>query len=315
MQIGICDVRNHLTDEDYNLKQPDVLLREFAPQWTIVHICAGEQKPDAIERDIDYVRMIWEVYGIHTVVDLQTEDEGGQMEHRYPWWRDSVRRLVERLTPVVQHWQFWSEAHCHVVGKGWTHAKYAEALGVTSKAIREVNPDAKVLLAGHCERWITTWYEGVMAHGAAQHFDMNCLHSYFHAPRDWPHIESTGNAAFAKFAELCAAAGVEEHPTCVTEFGMATHPGWDDADDSMDLKSWVYPFVRTLSQGHVAEYVNLMLQFLESHGTEFFLWLAWHDFETADNHWSTRTGLLNKAGQPKTPLYEMMREWSHKGRA
>lgn len=305
MQIGICDIREAWQHNEH-------LLREFAPQWSVLHI--AEWHEDARQSCIDDAHRAWEEWGVRSVVDLRTKEEGGGLAVRHDWWRGVVTDLVERLTPLVQHWQFWSEAHCPYVGKGWTWAGYVEDLAVTAEVIREVNPEAKILLGGHAEQFKTAWYEGVMGEGAARLFDWNALHPYFPSPRNWPEIETAANAAFDKFAELCGLAGVEEHPVCVTEFGVATHPGWDDADDSEDLKSWVYPSVRTLSQAHVAEYVDLLFQFLEMRGVEFVLWMYWQDWEDAVGHWSTRAGLLNKEGAPKSPLYEVLCEWSQRGR-
>lgn len=287
----------------------------LAPEVTKVGISPGGDLswPAATARDLR------ERWGCELVVDLRTasvqtfvqeaDAHGGAL---YDWWCEWVRAVVEETAGEVRMWEVWGEAACPYLAGAWQDPKvrdphrdtnYADLLAATYGTIKEVDPQALVLIGGNTIDTHRRYYERVAAATQGRAYDWNCLHP-FSFKRLWEDIEREYNGFFDALAATDAAYGVA-HPLCMTEFGWPQH-GSGGFRTREDLKSFVYDRVLSCSEEEAADWTARCFELFRARGVEFVVVLMMRDAGTG-NHWGTRLGIRDAAGRPKA-MWDVLRE-------
>jgi hypothetical protein len=94
---------------------------------------------------------------------------------KYYWF---VRNLVTRYKGKVTHWEVWNEPNSNLFWKPVPDARaYAELLKTAYKAVKDADPNAKVLNAGFAGNAIP-FLDEMFANGAANSFDIFAIHTY-----------------------------------------------------------------------------------------------------------------------------------------
>lgn len=134
-------------------------------------------------------------------------------------------------SPIVQYFEFYNEPDAGNLGrdKRWGNygKEYAEMLAAVYPAIKNANPNAKVLLGGIAYDWfeedngpfVRTFLDTVLANGGGDFFDIMNFHQYPPFAASWgapngPGLIEKTNAVRAKLAEF----GVNK-PLVITESG------------------------------------------------------------------------------------------------
>ncbi|NJP06519.1 MAG: hypothetical protein HC837_13285 [Chloroflexaceae bacterium] len=130
-----------------------------------------------------------------------------------------VRDAVERY-PQVTHWEVWNEPENKLYWPNPNPAEYTRVLKVVSQAIKEENPNAKVLMAGIVPTHID-FLRGIAENGGWDAIDIIALHPYVD-----PFTPETGQIGYggdiSKLRTVIEQYGAK--PIWATEFGWSTGP-------------------------------------------------------------------------------------------
>jgi len=143
---------------------------------------------------------------------------------------DFVRFIVGRYSPLgVSSYEMWNEPnHPRFWPSGVNAAEYTEMLRAGSAAVRQANPNAKVLLGGLSSN-DHTYLAALYAAGAGPLFDIAAIHPYTGSvDPDLCWTDATGKKAKDAFCgieavrDLMVANGDTAKPIWLTEFGWST---------------------------------------------------------------------------------------------
>jgi len=146
-------------------------------------------------------------------------------------------------SPVVNYFEIYNEPDRGPSAGGLTKwgaegAAYAEMLSVVTPAIKEANPNARILLGGLAYDWwtdvngpfIETFIDDVLENGGGDHFDIVNLHYYAQFDPNW--TTTLGPGLYGKTIALQAKLNEYgyDKPTMITESGMHSDAaeGYDD---------------------------------------------------------------------------------------
>lgn len=152
-----------------------------------------------------------------------------------------ARAVVTRYRRYIKHWEIWNEPDNPLFWKPRPDpAAYAELLIRTSKAIKEVDPDARVLIGG-VNPFDTQYLRRVAEAGAWNSFDILAIHPYID-----PYTPEEGNigASLDKMHVLTYRYGAK--PIWATEIGWASGPGDRDAQGKTDASAQSSFLVRSM---------------------------------------------------------------------
>jgi hypothetical protein len=135
-----------------------------------------------------------------------------------------ARAVVRRYHRYIHHWEVWNEPdHNHFWQPRADPAAYTQLLKLAAAAIREEDPDAKILVGG-TNPFDTSFLRTVAANGAWNSFDIIAIHPYVD-----PWTPEDGNL-------LAVTDGVR---TVAGEYGAkpiwATEVGWASGRSDRDL--------------------------------------------------------------------------------
>ncbi|NJO06464.1 MAG: glycosyl hydrolase [Chloroflexaceae bacterium] len=154
---------------------------------------------------------------------------------------DYVRAVVARYRRYVKHWEIWNEPdHPYFWQPEPDPVAYADLLKRTSAVIKEIDPDAQVVIGGF-NPFNTTFVRTVAEEGAWDSFDILALHPYVD-----PYTPEEGNLAAALDIAHALNYQYGERPIWVTEIGWASGPGDRDAIGFTDETEQASFLVRSL---------------------------------------------------------------------
>lgn len=136
-------------------------------------------------------------------------------EHRKEYL-EFLRAITKRYRGSIRYWEIWNEPNSQTFwGSTPSPIEYTELLKDSTKAIREIIPDAVILYAGVAgvpEAYIEECFKA----GAAEAFDIMNVHPY-----DWPWEPENTMVYLEKLKKLMAKYQINK-PIWVTEFGWST---------------------------------------------------------------------------------------------
>ncbi len=143
-----------------------------------------------------------------------------------------ARGVVTRYRRYVKHWEIWNEPdHAIFWRPAPDAAAYASLLNRTAAAIREVDPEATILIGG-VNPFDTTFLRAVAEHGAWNSFDILAIHPYVN-----PYAPENGNLTAAVIGVRALGQQFGEKPIWVTEVGWASGPSDRDSAGRADEQS------------------------------------------------------------------------------
>lgn len=178
-------------------------------------------------------------------------------------YRWMVAQIVAHADPVVRDWEIWNEPDTAQYFNG-TPQQYAQMLRVAHDVIKEIDPQANVLLGGISAGWGMNWLAQVFAvpgADAAHAFDIANVHE-----RDRLDGLATDIASWRQFLTGYGFAG----PLWVTEHGYPSDPAFQYdqayASGALSQASYLTASIPTLleagaSEVFVTERDNLSGQF------------------------------------------------------
>jgi hypothetical protein len=135
-----------------------------------------------------------------------------------------VRGVVTRYRRYVKHWEIWNEPdHSYFWRPAPDPAAYTAMLVRAARVIREVDPEAQVLIGGF-NPFDTTFARAVAEYGGWDSFDIIALHPYVN-----PYSPEDGNLAAAADGIRALGQQYGQKPIWVTELGWASGPSDRDA--------------------------------------------------------------------------------------
>jgi hypothetical protein len=242
--------------------------------------------------------------------DPHKSDAGGRRSWNRNWrpasfadYGDAVRAIVRRYSARGVHdFEIWNEPnHPRFWPSGPSPAEYVELLRAGSRAVREEDPQGRVILGGLAGNDYP-WLERVYAAGARGLFDVAAVHPYTGAVDPswcWRQAGTTRLAkdAFCGIEEVhrtMAAAGDGAVPIWLTEFGWSTNQG--------DYG---------VSEAQQAQYLEAAFRKLESYA---YVHVAfWYSFRNvgwlrdAPEDWEANLGLLRTDFSAKPALAALQR--------
>jgi polysaccharide biosynthesis protein PslG len=154
---------------------------------------------------------------------------------KYYWF---VRTLVSRYKDHIRHWEVWNEPNNPLFWKPRPDGRlYAELLKTAYKAIKDVDPNIRVLTAGVSGNAVP-YLEEMMAQGAACCFDILSLHPYA-VPLDpkqgrvqsRPEVHKIAEVEIPKYRAFLGRHKIANKPIWVTEIG------WPSGDWGLDSQA------------------------------------------------------------------------------
>lgn len=152
-----------------------------------------------------------------------------------------AQAVVTRYRRYIHHWEIWNEPdNPHFWKPHPDPVAYATMLIKTSAAIKEVDPDAQVLIAGF-NPFDTTFIRRVLDMGAWQSFDILAIHPYVD-----PLTPEEGNIRAAASNVRVLTDQYGQKPIWATEVGWSSGPGDNDPLGKTDSEEQANYLVRTM---------------------------------------------------------------------
>lgn len=176
-----------------------------------------------LKRDIEVLGVLGPSVGWATSTRL---DEPHDVSYYAPdpdRFVEYVRAVVTRYRRYIDHWEIWNEPDNAIFWRPEPDPQaYAEILMRASAVIKEIDPQASVLIGGF-NPFDASFARAVAAEGAWNSFDIIAIHPYVD-----PYSPEDGNIAAS--AEMSRALGNQfgPKPIWVTELGWASGPGERD---------------------------------------------------------------------------------------
>lgn len=152
-----------------------------------------------------------------------------------------ARAVVTRYHRYIDHWEIWNEPdNIHFWKPRPDPRAYANVLIRTSAAIKEIDPDATVLIGGF-NPFDTTYIRTVIAAGAWDHFDILAIHPYVD-----PYSPEEGNIVGAVQNMRTLTEQYGDKPIWATEVGWSSGAGDHDPVGITDENEQASFLVRSL---------------------------------------------------------------------
>jgi hypothetical protein len=199
-----------------------------------------------------------------------------------------ARGVVTRYYRYVKHWEIWNEPDLAIFWRPAPDAAaYADLLMRTAAAIREVDPEATILIGG-VNPFDTTFLRAVAEYGAWNSFDILAIHPYVN-----PYTPEDGNLAAAVTGIRALGQRYGPKPIWVTEVGWASGPSDRDNVGRADEQSQANHLPRA------------MLMLWEA-GVERVFWYSFKD-DPGNPYGLIRLGRGRTDYSPRKPAFEAFR--------
>lgn len=202
-------------------------------------------------------------------------------------------------SPIVEYFELYNEPDAGNLArdKRWGNygKEYAEMLAAVYPAIKNANPNAKVLLGGIAYDWfeenngpyVRTFLDTVLANGGGNFFDIMNFHQYPPFAASWgapngPGLLEKTNAVRAKLTEF----GFGDKPLVITESGA-------HSNDAVGL-----PLTPELQ----ARYVTMLYTQVMAGNVDFMIWFMFYDPAAA---YPYKNGLLTEATGNTRPIRKL----------
>jgi polysaccharide biosynthesis protein PslG len=152
-----------------------------------------------------------------------------------------VRGVVTRYRRYIHHWEIWNEPDSGVFWQTKPDvAAYTRLLIRTAASIREIDPQAQVVIGG-TNPFDTTFLHGVAENGGWSSFDVIAIHPYID-----PYAPEDGNLIAAADGVRALASRYGAKPIWATELGWASGPGDRDRSGTTDEQAQASYLVRAM---------------------------------------------------------------------
>lgn len=196
---------------------------------------------ELLSRNINVLAVLGPSVGWATPYPGDTPDDVSYYAPDPDRFIEYVRAVVTRYHPYVHYWEVWNEPdNTHFWKPRPDPVAYTELLVRTSAAIKQIDPDAKILIGGF-NPFDTTFARVVAERDGWDDFDILAIHPYVD-----PYGPEDGNLASATNAVRALASRYGEKPIWVTELGWSSGPGDRDSVGYTDEEEQASYLVRAM---------------------------------------------------------------------
>ncbi|MBO7722725.1 MAG: cellulase family glycosylhydrolase, partial [Thermoguttaceae bacterium] len=199
--------------------------------WSIIENPRGTWNFEKIDATLDEM----DKYGLTMlpILDYDTDWSRPVVEH-LDAWEEFVRTTVTRYKDRLRYWEIWNEPNL----EGFWHSKpsgkqYAKLLAESSRLIRRIDPDLKVVCGGTAGIPYEFIEESFDA-GACEAFDVMNIHPY-RAGATSVKTEDRFVSEIDRVRELMGRYGAGDKPIWITEMGWPTIPTFEETHTSYPL--------------------------------------------------------------------------------
>ena len=199
--------------------------------WSIIENPRGTWDFSRIDATLDEM----DKYGLTMlpILDYDTDWSRPVVEH-LDAWGEFVQTTVTRYKDRLRYWEIWNEPNL----EGFWHSKpsgkqYAKLLIESSRLIREIDPDLKVVHGGTAGIPYE-FIEESFAAGACEAFDVMNIHPY-RAGATSVKTEDRFVGEIDRVRELMGRYGAGDKPIWITEMGWASIPMFEEIHTSYPL--------------------------------------------------------------------------------
>jgi hypothetical protein len=194
-----------------------------------------------LRRDIEVLGVLGPSVGWATANPDDTPNDVSFYAPDPDLFEEYVRAVVTRYRRYIHHWEIWNEPDNSLFWQPQPDPQaYAELLMRASAVIKEIDPQAQVLIGGF-NPFDVTFARAVAAEGAWDSFDIIAIHPYVD-----PYSPEDGNIAAS--AGMARALGNQfgPKPIWVTELGWSSGPGDRDREGLTDEEQQANYLVRAM---------------------------------------------------------------------
>ncbi len=248
-------IHTRLTDEveKWKIEKTFEMVREMGALWAVEYFPWAYMEPSRGRIDWEHADIVVEAayhQGINLIARIdwtpewaRPKDTPGRYidKENYDAYIKFLKEFVKRYYPKVEYFIIWNEPN---LAFEWGFRKpnpqeYTELLKRSYLGIKEIAPDAKVIMAGlapiaeNSEMAMDDliYLRGVYEAGGKNYFDILSAHAYgWKFPPDDPAEPSRINFARVELLrKIMVENGDENKPIFITEGGWNDHPRWTKA--------------------------------------------------------------------------------------
>lgn len=214
-----------------------------------------------------------------------------------------MRTLAQRYRGKISHWELWNEPDNK---EYWTGSpdQFATMIIAAAKAVREVAPEAKLVLGGMSQGPGEFFENLISYHHLQQHVDILALHAY---PESWH--EERAETTFGRWIEeMNAVAKRSQRKLWLNEMGYADYR-YQPAHASLWGTNTYYAYEHT--QRYAADFLfKSFTMTLASGDVSLAGWYRIDDFRESDPRMPQdkvhhHLGITDVNGRPKPPFYAL----------
>ncbi len=194
-----------------------------------------------LNRDIEVLGVLGPSVGWATPYPNDPANDVSYYAPDLDYFLDYVRGVVSRYHVYIDHWEIWNEPDHEIFWRPEPDPQaYAQMLIRSAAIIKQIDPDASVLIGG-INPFDTEFLQTVVDAGAWQSFDILAIHPYVD-----PYSPEDGNLVASANAVRGLAARYDPKPIWVTELGWASGPGDRDQRGLTDAEDQASYLVRAM---------------------------------------------------------------------
>lgn len=199
-----------------------------------------EAMRELLVRDIEIVAVLGHPPGWATPYTRDDPSEHSFYAPDQALFVEYATAVVERYGSHIKHWEIWNEPDNPLFWKPKPDSRaYTTLLQRTAAAIRDVDPDAIILLGG-INPFDTDFLEDIAKADAWESFDILAIHPYVD-----PSEPEAGNIVASTDGVRALAERYGEKPIWVTEIGWSSGPGDRDTVGLADEQDQANYLVRS----------------------------------------------------------------------
>jgi hypothetical protein len=196
----------------------------------------------------------------------------------------------------IRVWQIWNEPQLHwqlQPHEGW-QKRYGKMLRESTKAIRAIDPGARVVLAGLANRAWDAIAKLYSHGGIAGHYDIAALHMYSSRAGDFPEV-------LRRFRKALDRVGARDVPIWVTEVGASASRGAVKAEPAVRYLQTTHKGMAKLISTTFRNFAGVRAKY----GLERVYWYTWTSAYTVGSYVFGWSGLNVYAKGQVLPMYAL----------
>jgi len=172
-----------------------------------------------------------------------TEGKWNNPPKDYDYWYDFVYKMVSEFKDDIDYWELWNEENAEMWFTG-SKEQFAKLLKVGAEAVREADPDAKIIMGG--VTYPDFSFVDYMLDNAPNTFDILPIHSYAESwgSRYVEEYIDAGGSSFDGIENILETKG-QGQEIWINEIGYPTYGGRTETDQANFIRRAVATLMAT----------------------------------------------------------------------